>query len=251
MTKELPPHSVIRTLNVNDVDAILVNERAGFPPEEQCSKEKMIYRLKVCPELSAGVFIREFESEPEMEEVKTSSEKKKAKKSSKLEASESDEEAGAITDADGEFSTNAMKLPAGKSTMVSEKLIAHLLATKTTSMFIDDESMEIPDVDEYGRRKDPNDPRGHQEDGRTIGIHSLVVDKEYQGQSVGSILMRDYIQRITTQHIADRISLLAHQSLVPFYERFGFVDAGLSEVKFGGGGWHNMYVPLKDDDDDM
>jgi hypothetical protein len=265
MTKELPPHSVIRTLTVHDIDAILVNESAGFPPEERCTLEKLQYRLKVCPELSAGVFIRQFDNSPEPRATATSStasslpganhqtpvENHRDSSTSPEPLNESDEETANATDADTDFVVKPVTLPAGKSSMVSEKLIAHILGTKTTSMFITDESMQIPDIDEYGRRKDPNDLRGHKEEGRTIGVHSLVVDPTFQGRSVGSILIKDYIQRITTQHIADRISLIAHPELVPYYKRFDFVDHGLSEVKFAGAGWHDMSVPLKDEDDDL
>lgn len=248
MTKELPRHSVIRTLTIHDIDALVRNEEAGFPPHERCSKEKMEYRLRVCPELSSGVFIRQFHETGDSESVKQSLQNHD---SNTTEADESDDH-GNATDADTDApAVKPVTLPPGKSSLVSEKLIAHILATKTTSMFITDESMELPDIDEYGRPKDPNDQRGHREDGRTIGIHSLVVDPDYQGRSVGSILLKDYIQRITTQHIADRISLIAHPELVPFYRRFDFADYGVSQVKFGGGGWHDMSAPLKEEDDDM
>jgi GNAT superfamily N-acetyltransferase len=146
---------------------------------------------------------------------------------------------------------NSEGLPPGSSCLVKEKLIGHILATKCDTDFIEDASMEIPELDEYGRAADPTDPRGHKEAGRTIGIHSVVVHPSYRGRSIATLMLRDYIQRLTTQHIADRIALLAHDKLVPFYARLGFIDDGLNKnVTFGGGDWRNMWLPLASDDED-
>lgn len=214
MTQELPEHTVIRPLGIKDLEAFLEVEELGFPPEERCSEEKARYRLTVCPELTAGVFIREFKP---------------------VEDDASDSEG----------------LPPGTSCLVREKLIGHVLATKMESDFVEDVSMELPELDEYYRAKDPNDPRGHKEAGRTIGIHSVVVHPSYQGRSIATLMLRDYIQRLTTQHTADRIALLAHDRLVPFYARLGFIDDGPAKnVTFGGGGWRNLWLPLASDDED-
>lgn len=84
------------------------------------------------------------------------------------------------------------------------------------------------------------EPQGHQEQGGTIALHSLAVAKEHQRKGLGTILLKAYIERIKSAKIAERISLLAHGNLVKFYERFGFVDEGLSEATFGGGHWNSM-----------
>ena len=197
MTQDLPAHAVIRPLSLKDIDGFLRVEEAAFPAEERCSREKALYRLKVCPELSAGVFLREFRP---------------------------------LADAlspDGQSSDQS--LPPPTSCLVSERLVAHILATKMTSEFVTDEAMEIPDLDEYGRALNTHDPRGHHEEGRSIGIHSVAVDPDFQGRSIGTLMLKDYIQRITTQHIADRIVIIAHDSLVPFYKRLDFVDEGPSK----------------------
>lgn len=109
--------------------------------------------------------------------------------------------------------------------------------------------MEIPELDSYGRIVSPNnDPRGHHEEGRTIAIHSVVIDPDYQGQAIGTTLLNDYIQRMSTLKHADRFALLAHERLIPFYERVGFESKGLSECKFSGGGWYDLQAPLVADD---
>ena len=81
---------------------------------------------------------------------------------------------------------------------------------------------------------------GHDEYGSTIAIHSLAVLPEHQGKQVGSTLMKAYIQRIKDAQIADRISIIAHGPLVPFYESFGFENRGPSKCQFGGGGWVDL-----------
>lgn len=81
---------------------------------------------------------------------------------------------------------------------------------------------------------------GHEDQGGTIALHSLAVKAEHQRKQVGSTLLRSYINRIKEAAIADRIALLAHEHMIPFYQRFGFENYGPSACKFGGGGWYDM-----------
>lgn len=81
---------------------------------------------------------------------------------------------------------------------------------------------------------------GHEDQGSTVALHSLAVKAEYQRKGVGSTLMKSYIQRIKEAQIADRIALLAHDHMVPFYESLGFENRGPSACTFGGGGWFDM-----------
>lgn len=45
--------------------------------------------------------------------------------------------------------------------------------------------------------------------------------------------------------IADRIALLTYDRLVPFYERLGFEYRGKSKAQYGGGGWNDMVLDIK------
>lgn len=81
---------------------------------------------------------------------------------------------------------------------------------------------------------------GHEEGGSTIAIHSLAVLPDHQGKQVGSTLLKSYIHRIREAQIADRIAIIAHDHLIPFYESFGFVSHGPSKCQFGGGGWVDL-----------
>lgn len=255
MTNDLPAHSVIRPLSVKDIDQVEELENLSFNEQERCSREKLIYRLKACPELSAGVFIRKFK--PLEDEKEEKEEKAEEKVNEHIE--DRDEDYEDIDTDEEEYLKEEMEfqksLPRGTSSLESEYLIGHILATKINGDYITDESMEMPDLDEYGRVKDPkSDKRGHREEGRTIGVHSVCIRPDYQGKSIGTLMLKDYIQRITTQHIADRIALICHDHLVPFYQKLDFHDSGASDCQHGGGNWRDLGLPLSeydDEDDDM
>lgn len=113
-------------------------------------------------------------------------------------------------------------------------LMGHIVVTKTTNMTVTDDDMAMPTPD----NPDPN--LGHKEEGRTICIHSLAVLPQYQGKGLGKTLMKAYIQRMENQGVADRAALIAHDHLIPYYEKFGFENKGKSKAQFGGGGWFDM-----------
>jgi len=97
---------------------------------------------------------------------------------------------------------------------------------------------------------------GHQEQGRTIALHSLAVSPKVQGCGIGQIIVKSYLQQMNNSGLADRVSLICQdvraplqerrnslvikQYLVSYYERFGFTNKGPSDAQYGGGGWHNM-----------
>lgn len=128
------------------------------------------------------------------------------------------------------------------------RLIAHIIATRTTSPVSTDASMEYPP--DWRTRK-PSDPKpdddkevlGHEEFGRTIAVHSCAVSKEHHNKGLGSILMKAYTERMRSAKVADRIALLAHDELLRFYQRFGFVDHGPSASQFGGTSWRDLVRP--------
>jgi GNAT superfamily N-acetyltransferase len=88
---------------------------------------------------------------------------------------------------------------------------------------------------------------GHEEEGRTIGLHSLSILPSHQKKGLGRTLLKSYIQRMQAADIADRIALIAHGHLVDFYKSEGFLDKGQSEAQFGGGGWIDMVRELEEE----
>lgn len=198
---DLPLHIAIRPLTLEDLDKVAELEALGFPPNERCSREGLIYRLTTCPELSSGLFIREFE-----------------------------------------FDSND-ELPQGKSTIKSEELIGHVLGTKIFGDFITEASMEIPTPGGNNTKK------GHIEGSNTIGIHSVVVHPDYQKKNLATLLLHDYIQKLSNQQIGDKISIIAKDNLLPFYNRLGFITKGESECQHGGEKWFDLSCPLIPEDD--
>ncbi|KLJ13232.1 hypothetical protein EMPG_11808 [Blastomyces silverae] len=127
------------------------------------------------------------------------------------------------------------------------QLIAHILATRTPALCVTDAAMGIPPNwrDKSSSTLEScngSEPLGHQDQGSTIALHSLAVLPEHQGKRLGSTLLKAYIQRIKDAAIANRIALLAHDHLIPFYTSLGFENRGLSDCTFGGGGWYSMVL---------
>lgn len=216
----------------------------------------------MCPELCAGVFIRTFTdarygetstlsaeaAEPEYNNLPQTNSRPSTGTTI---ADEDDSEAGEGTHHHDDEPLNEHGYYQVKSTQGTERLVGHIIATKTLAAVVTDASMEIPSLDEFNRLIDPvSDARGHHEDGSTVAIHSVVVDPEFQGRSIGSIMLKDYIQRMTTLHIAARFALLAHERLIPFYKQHEFVSQGESEVTFSGGGWYSLIRPISESDED-
>lgn len=121
------------------------------------------------------------------------------------------------------------------SCIKKETLIGHLLATKMISNRITESSMEIG---------------GHIESGDTIGLHSLVVDPQYRAQKLATLMLRDYIQRMSQQEVANGISLLTKKDLVKFYTKLGFIEKGVSKCKHGNEEWIDMVMKLEHVEDD-
>ncbi|KAJ5666794.1 hypothetical protein N7462_011203 [Penicillium macrosclerotiorum] len=192
-------HPFVQLLSVSNVDDCVHVEEA-FPEQERCSRDKFIYRLTRCPELSLGLFTL-----PVIEEGK----------------------------------------PKPRAT-----LVGHIIATRTSEPLVTDRSMRLPS-DWQNQRWTLEDDQavGHEEGGSTIAIHSLAVLPSHQGKQVGSTLMKSYIHRIREAQIADRIAIIAHDHLVPFYESFGFEARGPSKCQFGGGGWTDLVLEFSNGDE--
>lgn len=202
---DFPSNCCIRPLTLSDLDQVHELEKLGFSESEQASKQSIEYRLKACPELCCGVFIREFNFEP----------------SNSLNSSSTN-----VDDSDVDYS-NAVATKA--STLANEKLIGHILATKTANEHVQESDMEIG---------------GHLEDGKTIAIHSVVIHPEWRGKHIGHIMVRDHVEKFYSLFTAERMSLLCQPDKVSFYEKNGFRNLGQSDCKHGGKEWLNMVLPF-------
>ncbi|QEL61745.1 hypothetical protein CJJ09_003901 [Candidozyma auris] len=101
-----------------------------------------------------------------------------------------------------------------ESSVVKETLIGHITATKTPTQKLTKAAMELPSKE--------NKDAGHVEFARNIAIHGLVIDPEWRGKNLGTLLMHDYIQKLSNQDLGSKVILVAHKELIPFYEKIGF-----------------------------
>ncbi|KAA8573947.1 hypothetical protein MFRU_001g01960 [Monilinia fructicola] len=203
-------HPYTRPLTISDLESVLTLENTAFTdPNERASREKLRYRLTRCGELCLGIFCTMMPgSDPEIETLSTGRPVETSRKN------------GAIS-----------------------VLIGHVVAAKTHDLTASDASMGVPDG--WEATKPPRTSLGHQEDGRTIVIHSVAILPAFQGRGLGRILMTAYMQQMNGAGIADRLALIAHSHKINFYKALGFTEKGKSEAQFGGGGWYDLIYELK------
>uniref|UniRef100_A0A0G4FCC2 N-acetyltransferase domain-containing protein n=1 Tax=Chromera velia CCMP2878 TaxID=1169474 RepID=A0A0G4FCC2_9ALVE len=87
----------------------------------------------------------------------------------------------------------------------------------------------------------------HEKDGRTLCIHSVVIHQDFRRRGVGSEMLKAYVRRYTEtgkQRGIDRILLLCHEYLLPFYEKTGFQLVGKSGVVHGSEVWFEMRMEV-------
>lgn len=63
---KLPKRIFIRPFLEKDIPALLHLEALGFPEEERCSEETATYRVKTCPDICSGLFIRKDDTDEEV-----------------------------------------------------------------------------------------------------------------------------------------------------------------------------------------
>ncbi|KAF9259253.1 acyl-CoA N-acyltransferase [Marasmius fiardii PR-910] len=83
----------------------------------------------------------------------------------------------------------------------------------------------------------------------TVCIHSVSVSAAHQRQGVGLRLLREYTSRLTEARRTgavpyERISLIVHEELIPFYEKGGYELLGKSDVEHGARPWFAMNFTL-------
>ncbi len=91
----------------------------------------------------------------------------------------------------------------------------------------------------------------HVPDAATVCVHSVCVKKSLRRSGIASKLLKEYISHLRTRTEAgsapyERIVLLSHDDLVPFYESCGFKNLGKSEVVHGSLPWYELRVDLND-----
>ncbi|MEH7390312.1 GNAT family N-acetyltransferase [Bacillus sp. JJ1474] len=70
-------------------------------------------------------------------------------------------------------------------------------------------------------------------------VLGLAVSKQARNQGIAKILI-EKMEELVEENEREGITLTCKQELVSFYEKFGFVDHGMSESNHGGVRWYNM-----------
>ena len=101
-------------------------------------------------------------------------------------------------------------------------LLAMIHATRTAAGYASDASMALG---------------GHDPAGTTVALHSLCVHPGWRAKGFGTRILREYVQRMEDVKGVENVALIAHDELVPFYERYSFwsgtwlmVELGLSNA---------------------
>ncbi|OHF01672.1 acetyltransferase [Colletotrichum orchidophilum] len=193
----------MRPLSVSDLDQCVTVETAAFPPAEAATREKIEYRLTVCPQICLGLFARESRS-------------------------------------NSEGATHQGAIPAFNppNATKNDKLIAHTISTKSLSPVVQDEDMSVPPT--WKTEPTATYNVGHQPKGRTITLHSLAVAPPFQKLGHGKTLMTHYIEHMRQTAQAERISILTYDRLVSYYQKLGFIHYGKSRCEYAGVAWHDL-----------
>ena len=85
----------------------------------------------------------------------------------------------------------------------------------------------------------------HREEGQWQMIFGVATLPEYQKMGCASKLMERVIADVKEQG-RKGIVLTCKESLIPFYERFGFVNEGKSMSKHGGAVWYDMRLVFEE-----
>ncbi|KAK7211492.1 hypothetical protein V2G26_018670 [Clonostachys chloroleuca] len=191
----------IRELDIGDLERSLVVETAAFPPAEAATREKIEYRLAVCPELCFGLFLREGQTSPSA-------------------------------------APQDIPIISKQDSSPGDVLVAHVISTMSENKPVRDEDMAFPP--EWKNDPKAKYSVGHQAKGKTIALHSLAVSPQHQRSGFGKALMKAYFKHMKERGAAERISILTYDRLVPYYKALGFEHYGKSESEYAGVAWHDL-----------
>ena len=86
-------------------------------------------------------------------------------------------------------------------------------------------------------------PTGHDPKGKNQMIFGLAVREDRRCQGIGSALMGHLID-FARQNGMERLILTCRAEKISYYEKFGYVNHGVSESVHGGVVWYDMVLTL-------
>ncbi|MCI2773824.1 GNAT family N-acetyltransferase [Staphylococcus petrasii] len=79
--------------------------------------------------------------------------------------------------------------------------------------------------------------------GGYLSVLGLVVSEKYQSQGLGGQLLNQF-ENLARQHSRLGVTLTCREELVPFYEKYGYTNEGLSDSQHAGIKWYNLVKEL-------
>lgn len=87
------------------------------------------------------------------------------------------------------------------------------------------------------------EPQGHEPDGKNQMVFGLAVHPEFQHRGIASALMNRLIVFSREQGL-EKVILTCREAKIGFYEKFGYVNHGISGSTHGGVVWYDMILDL-------
>lgn len=84
---------------------------------------------------------------------------------------------------------------------------------------------------------------GHDPAAPNVVIMSVVIDPQYQGQGLSTVLVSEFISR-TREQGKSSIHLMCKHELVAMYAKYGWEYTRPSDSSHGGESWHEMMLAL-------
>lgn len=87
------------------------------------------------------------------------------------------------------------------------------------------------------------EPQGHEPTGKNQMIFGLAVHPDHRNQGIGTALMQTMID-FARQTNMEQLILTCRAEKVSYYQRFGYVNHGVSQSVHGGVIWYDMILTL-------
>ncbi|EHK43087.1 hypothetical protein TRIATDRAFT_136870 [Trichoderma atroviride IMI 206040] len=130
-------------------------------------------------------------------------------------------------------------------------MFVHMVATMGCDPVVTDKDMDCPKNWKevlHGRQRYPSEPVGHRSYGKTVCLHSIVVNPWLRGLGLGTAALKSFVQRIHSRGLADRVALLCHKHEIRFFAKCGFKNIGRSDTTSLPGQYYNMIFDLPERD---
>lgn len=88
-----------------------------------------------------------------------------------------------------------------------------------------------------------HDDNEHVSDGKYQTVFGLLVHPDYQKKGIAALLLNHLI-KVSKERGKKAVILTCKDTLIHYYEKFGFVNKGVSQSSHGGAIWYDMYLEL-------